>query len=294
MTSTSARDRLRRLDPRGVGHVTALLEHDFGRPGPPAENAGLAVLANQFPLDALDRGDYDRFHVWPGHDPVALLYSGPTGTLIPAGNPIGGPPLADVAERLGWRVLVGDARIGMTLLDALPRGVFRRRATVREQRFMAIEHREVRDLDRPPPPGFRPALRRDLDVLVDFACRLHVEDRMGPPIARSARGSVHARMRETIDREETFVIERQGRPVGKADLSLRSPRRGAQIAGVYVDQAARGQGVASSLVGALVRMLVAEGLPGVSLHVRADNMPAVAAYRRAGMRDRGPWVLALR
>ncbi|MPZ87540.1 MAG: GNAT family N-acetyltransferase, partial [Nitriliruptorales bacterium] len=236
----------------------------------------------------------DRFHVWPARDPVALLYSGPSGTLIPAGDPVGGPPLCEAAERVGWRVLVGDARIGQALLEALPRGVFRRRPGVREQRFMAVEANEVRDPDRAPPPGFRPARLADLDTLVEFACLLHVEDHMGPPIARSARGSVQARLRETIERGETFVMDRDGRPVGKADLSLRSHRRGAQIAGVYVDKSTRGQGVASALVGALVRMLVREGLPGISLHVRADNERAMAAYRRAGLCDRGPWILALR
>lgn len=294
MTTTPARDRLRRLDPRGVGHVTALLERDFGHPANPWATPGTAVLANQFLLDALDRGDYDRFHVWPGHDPVSLLYSGPTGTLIPAGDPVGGPPLCEAAERVGWRVLVGDARIGRALVQAMPRGVFRRRPGVREQRFMSVEAHDVRDPDRASPPGFRSARLRDLDILVDFACLLHVEDRMGPPIGRSARGSVRARMRETIERGETFVIDHDDHPVGKADLSLRSHRRGAQIAGVYVDESARGQGVASALVGALVRMLVREGLPGVSLHVRSDNEPAMAAYRRAGLRDQGPWVLALR
>ncbi len=232
--------------------------------------------------------------VWPGHDPIAVLYFGATGTLVPAGDPAAAHALAEAAERIGWRVLVGDAPIGWALLAASNRGVFRRRANAREQRFMVAEQGVVADLHRPEPEGFRLAREEDVEVLVDFACRLHVEDRMGPPIARSARSAVRARVRETIARRDTFVVERGGVAVGKADLSLRSRRRGGQIAGVYVDAAARGQGVAAGLIGELVRMLLRDGLPGVSLHVRSDNAPAIAAYRRAGMSDRGPWVLALR
>jgi ribosomal protein S18 acetylase RimI-like enzyme len=301
VTATPSREAVRRMERGEVGHVVDLLERDFAPPAPrepggPAARAGIApgTIPNQYLLDALDRGEYDRFVLWPGHDPIGLLYFGPTGTLVPAGDPAAGASLAEAAERIGWRVLVGDAPIGWALLHASNRGVFRRRGTAREQRFMAVERDEGLDLDVRAPPGFRLACEADVEVLADYACRLHVEDRMGPPIARSARSAVRARVRETIAREATFVIDRDGLAVGKADLSLRSRRRGGQIAGVYVDASVRGQGVATGLVGELVRMLLRDGLPGVSLHVRSDNAPAIAAYQRAGLRDRGPWVLALR
>jgi len=297
VTASPPREAVQRLALDQVESVTGLLERDFAPPAPGVAGrgeGGPGAIGNQYLLDALDRGEYDRFVVWPGHDPVAVLYFGPTGTLVPAGDPAAGPALAEAAERIGWRVLVGDAPLGWALLQASNRGVFRRRASAREQRFMAVERGGIADLDRPTPDGFRPGREGDVEVLVDFACRLHVEDQMGPPIARSARGAVRARVRETVARGDTFVIERGGVAVGKADLSLRSRRRGAQIAGVYVDGRARGLGVASTLVGELARMLLRDGLPGVSLHVRHDNLPAMTAYRRAGLTDRGAWVLALR
>lgn len=290
MTTTPARSALRRLEPADVPAVVALLEDG---PPPPGARVPDGVLAHQFLLDALDRGEHHRVVVWPADDPVGVLYAGPTGTLVPAGAPAAAAALADAAERTGWRVLVGDAAIGWALLDAAPRGLFRRRATAREQRFMAVRAEDAGTAG-PAVAGFRLATPADLDVLVEFACRLHVEDRMGAPIAKSARASVRTRMLESVGRGATWVVERDGRPVAKADLSLRSPRRGGQIAGVYVDHRVRGQGVASGLVAAIVRLLVREGLPAVSLHVRADNLPAIAAYRRAGLVDRGPWVLALR
>jgi len=292
MTATPARDRLRRLEPGGVAEVIALLESDFGR-SPPGSTLG--TLVHQYLLDALDRGERDRFFVWPAGRPEGLLFAGPTGTLVPAGHPEAGEPLAEAGERLGWRVLVGDAAIGGALIEASSRSLFRRRINAREQRFMAVEA-GAPALGAAPqdPAGLRPARRSDLEVLVDFACRLHVEDRMGPPIPRSARSSVRARMVDSIARGATYVVERNGRPVAKADLSLRSAQRGGQIAGVYVDASVRGRGIASSLVAAVIRLLLAEGLPSVSLHVRSDNGPAIAAYSRAGLSDRAAWVLALR
>lgn len=299
MTATGARPALRRLDQSGMDAVLRLLGASGeagpaeGGDGTPGRRLSEAALAHQFLLDALDRGEHGRFVVWPGDDPVALLYAGPTGTLVPAGAPEAAGPLAEAAEKLGWRVLVGDAGIGWALLDAVPRGIFRRRTTAREQRFMAAHAADV-EVSRPDDPGLRLAHPGELDVLVDFACRLHVEDKMGPPIARSARSAVRSRMLESVTRGATYVVERGGRPVGKADVSLRSPSRGAQIAGVYVAAEARGRGVAGALVGGIVRRLVRDGAPAVSLHVRADNDRAIAAYRTAGMADRGAWVLALR
>lgn len=293
MTTTPARDRVRRLERDEVDAVAALLERDFDRP-PQVPAAGSPALPNAYLLDALDNGEHDRFLLWPADTPIGLLYASATGTLVPAGDPAAATPLAEPAERIGWRVMIGDARIGDALIAASPVSIFRRRhIRAREQRFMAVESGDPLPPHQPP-EGYRLARPEDLEVLVDFACRLHVEDQMGPPIARAARGGVRVRMQETIERGQTYVVERGGACVGKADLSLTSRTRGAQISGVYVDVAARGQGVATALIRAMVEDLFVGGVPSASLHVRADNVPAIAAYARAGMTDRGSWILALR
>ena len=100
-------------------------------------------------------------------------------------------------------------------------------------------------------------------------------------------------MRDSIRRGTTWVIERDA-IVAKVDVSLASPQRGAQIAGVFVHRAWRGRGLAARAVAAVSAELIADGLPGVTLHVRADNPAGRAAYARAGFVDRGSWMLALR
>ncbi|MDQ3972877.1 MAG: GNAT family N-acetyltransferase, partial [Actinomycetota bacterium] len=219
------------------------------------------------------------------------LYSAPTGTLVAAGDPAAGPALAQAAERSGWRVLIGDAAICDSLLEAYPRSFIRRRPAVREQRFMAAVPEAVGD---EPVEGFRSARVADVDRLTEFACRLHVEDEMGPPVSRSSRPAVRSRMLETVSRGHAWVVERDGQVVAKIDLSLHSRRRGAQIAGVYVEAAWRGVGVGQGAVRTLTRRLFEDGLPAVTLHVRADNVAAIRAYRRASFVDRGAWRLALR
>ena len=290
MTATAGRARAARLRRIDVPGIVELLERDFGEfePSPGQQWA----YANHYLLDALDRGEYNRFVVWPDGEPAAVLYQGPTGTLVPAGDPEAAAAFTETAEHTGWRILIGDLPIARAILDQSNRSVFRRRVNAREQRFMLATPDSVAPGD--PPDGFRFAIPSDVERLTDFACELHVEDQMGPPISRSGRGAVRSRMIESVAQGATWVVEREGEPVAKVDLSLRSHRRGAQLAGVFVDPAWRSKGIGGSCVAALTRVLLGEGLPLVSLHVRADNVPAMAAYRRAGFSDQRPWLLALR
>ncbi len=162
MTTTPASAQAGQLEPWAVADVVSLLTTDFGRRD---ETEG--VLANQVLLDALDRGERDRFVVWPAREPTAVLYVSPTETLVAAGDRRAGPALAIAAEKTGWRVLMGDALLGGALLEAYPRGVFRRRPSARQQRFMAVTGR-LPDVTQP--GGFRRATSRDLERLTEFAC----------------------------------------------------------------------------------------------------------------------------
>lgn len=285
MTTAAYDDSPRTLHPSQVEHVVGLLESDWGA----APTHG-GVLAHQQMLAALDRGAWERFRVWPAAAPRGVLYQAPSGTTVVAGRPEAAGALARAVEDLGWRVLIGDAPVTAGLLDALPKGLLRRRTSSREQRFMVTtEVPALRD-----PSGVRRGRIADLETLVDQACRLHVEDQMGPPIARSGRPSVRARMLDSVRRGDTWVVHRRGQVVAKVDVSLHSERRGAQIAGVYVEAGWRGRGLGAGIVAGVTRRLLEEGLPGVTLHVRADNEPGMRAYRSAGFVDRGSWILALR
>lgn len=282
MTAPSASARIGRLRPQAVPALVEGLERDprFG-----------GALANQHLLDALDHGEHGRFLVWPDHEPVSVVYLAPHGTVVPSGDPTGGAALAAAVERSGWRVMIGDAPLCHSLLAGNGRGVFRRRPSARDQRFM-VARSPVASVAYE--PGLRRAQSGDVDALTGFAAHLHVEDRMGPPLNRTGIGALRSRMIESVSRAASWVVERDGRPVAKIDVSLRSALRGGQIAGVYVDAAWRGQGIATAGVATVAGALLAEGLPGVTLHVRDGNAPAIRAYQRAGFQPEGVWLLALR
>ena len=289
MTLAASRDpRAVRLPLDGVARLVQRLEHDFGRVDTTAE--GVAV--HQFLLDALDRGEHRAMTVWPtAEEPQGVCYVGAGGLIVPGGVPESAGPLAAAVQSSGWRVLVGDLAIGTAIVDDAGAGLFRRRPYAREQRLMIA--------DRPPPApvdggGLRRAASPDIDLLTEYACGLHVEDQMGPPLSRGGRSSVRQRVSNSVRRGSSWVVEADGRVVAKIDVSIESRRRGAQLAGVYVDASWRGRGVARRGIAALTARLFDAGMPHVTLHVRADNAPAIHAYEAAGFSQRRRWLLALR
>lgn len=277
-----------RLPRDAVARLIQRLEHDFGREDNPSEG----VVAHQFLLDALDRGEYRTMTVWPTpEEPLGVCYVGAGGLIVPGGVPASALPLAAAVRSSGWRVLVGDLEIGRAIVDDTGAGLFRRRPYAREQRLMVADRRP------PGPPdggGLRRAASPDVDVLTEFACGLHVEDQMGPPLTRGGRSSVRQRVSSSIRRGTSWVVEAEGRVVAKIDVSIESRRRGAQLAGVYVEEPWRGRGVARRAIAALTARLLDAGMPFVTLHVRADNAPAIHAYEAAGFAERRRWLLALR
>lgn len=288
MTTAGVRPDAAYLAQNQVSAMTRLLEEGFGVTPPGLE----AVLFHQGLLDALDRGDHGRIAVWPAREPVAACHIGSGGRLLPVGDARAAAPFAALVADNSWRVLIGDQPLGLALLDALGRGFFRWRTSVREQRFMRVFPEEVADIA--PPEGMRVARSSDLSTVAELAARLHVEDLMRPPLSRAGRSAVKSRMAESIDRGDTFVVEQHGRVVAKTDVSLFSSVRGAQIAGVYVDKSARGGGIGRAMVAAVARSLTMEGLPGVTLHVRTTNTSARAAYHAAGFVDTRALTLAVR
>lgn len=288
VTTTPARPKASRLRLAEVPEVITALEQDFGR-----LPQGLWDPRHHYLLDALDRQESQRFIVWGDDRPRSVVHIGLTGTVVPAGDPRGAAELAPFVDRSRWRIMIGDEAITAALLDlGGGRSWWRRRPSVRVQRFMTVDHTTIPSIG--PVDGFRRGSYTDLGWLEEFACQLHVEDQMGPPLQGTARVSVRQRMAESVDRGMTWVVERSGQPVAKVDLSLHSVSRGAQVAGVFVHPSWRGRGIAGTMVNALSRELLSSGMPVVSLHVRDDNEPAIHAYRNAGYVQRGNWLLALR
>jgi len=135
-----------------------------------------------------------------------------------------------------------------------------------------------------------PAGREDLPWLAEAGFLLARED-LGIPPGVLNRERLRRVAAHRMKSGRTFVIRRNGRPVFKVNIAVRT-REGALVEGVFTDPEYRGQGLASGGVAALCRRLLEE-VPMVALHVGTQNLPARKAYERAGFRFAGELGLVL-
>jgi ribosomal protein S18 acetylase RimI-like enzyme len=92
-----------------------------------------------------------------------------------------------------------------------------------------------------------------------------------------------AEIREIVESGLAFLAERD-EPVGFA-LARRTGSRLARLTDLFVVPAARRDGVAAELVGAVAEALEAEGVEHLDLEVRAANSDARTVYSRWGFTD---------
>lgn len=194
-----------------------------------------------------------------------------------------------------WRLLVGDAAAADALIA---RGV-RGRGIVHEQRYLCAEAAAVPDVADVPDPGVRRAEAADVEALAELAVQLHVDDGFGPDPGESGRRGYRERLAVSVRSGIVDVVGPVGRPVAKLERSVDHPRYGAQLAGIVVAADHRDRGIGRGLVAVAVRALIADrqaqglALLPVTLHARAANAPALAAYAAAGFVVVEPWRLAV-
>jgi ribosomal protein S18 acetylase RimI-like enzyme len=215
----------------------------------------------------------------------------PGRLVVPCGD-------AEAIERAGtpskrWRLLVGDLAAGDALLarTALDPGLI-----VHDQRFFTVERDRVPDEAELPDPGLRRAETADIPRLAELAVQLHVDDRFGPNPGRVGLRGYRQRLESTVPQGLVYCVGPLGAPVFKLERSVSSHRWGVQLAGIVAAPESRRAGLGRAAVAAAVRAALREGTRDrvVTLHVRADNAPAHAAYRAAGFVDREAWRLAVR
>lgn len=131
----------------------------------------------------------------------------------------------------------------------------------------------------------RPAHPDEVDIVLPAAANMFTEEIGYPPYFGSDRG-YRSGIAALIRQGHTFVRVENGEVVFKADVG--SLALGcAQIQGVWVHPALRGQGLAVPAMAAVVEQVLDGLADEVSLYVNDYNAPARATYARCGFEQVG-------
>ncbi len=92
---------------------------------------------------------------------------------------------------------------------------------------------------------------------------------------------------ELADADAMFFLARlDGKAVGCAALWI-EPDGSGELKRMFVDEAARGQGIGVALLHAVETEALVRGVPALRLETGRDSQAALALYRRAGFEERG-------
>jgi uncharacterized protein len=246
---------------------------------------------HMFALSAIESYGMEPVRLASDEDRWAAAIVFPGRLLVPCGDAEAIAAAPPPSRR--WRLLVGDVAAGDAMLA---RAGTDAGLVVHDQRFLTVEPDRVPSEAEVPDPGLRRAEVADLDALAELAVQLHVDDRFGPHPGRTGLRGYRQRLEATVAQGLVSCVGPVGAPVFKLERSVSSRRWGVQLAGIVADPSVRGQGIGRGAVATAVRAALSEGPRDrvVSLHVRADNGPALKVYGAAGFLDREAWRLAVR
>lgn len=135
-----------------------------------------------------------------------------------------------------------------------------------------------------PDPEVAPTSRADFDELYRACVEMYTEEVGVSPEEGGGADLYRARVCQLQSRGWSFARFDRGRLVFKAEVAC-ATRQAAQIQGVWVDPARRGEGLATAGMAAVVELVRRRIAPTVSLYVNDWNHPARAAYAKVGFTE---------
>lgn len=248
----------------------------------PVENLFLAAKVATYGIDRRRLGNVFAFE--RGGEVVSMMLDG--GTVFVAGFDPGAlpafvgqlGPVRRCTSILGPAISVLGLHLGLTeRWPASWSGVSNIR---RRQPLMLLE--------RPPLIAPDPRVRRltadDYPSYLDASVHMYT-DEIGSSPFKYGTGYERFVMQRLVDGDAFGVVDEQGKVIFKADLG---PRLGdqAQLQGVWVDPALRGQGISVPALSGMLRLAM-QRYPRISLYVNDFNAPAIRAYERLGFVEVG-------
>jgi len=132
---------------------------------------------------------------------------------------------------------------------------------------------------------------RDVDLLARWMVAYEAES-LGERVTPALRASVRASVESSVDRGQTWVLEREGELVSTSAFNT-AIREAVQIGGVYTPPELRRRGYARACVAQSLLDARAEGAAASILFTGEDNLPAQRAYEALGYRQIGDYRLLL-
>lgn len=124
----------------------------------------------------------------------------------------------------------------------------------------------------------------EFGVLLPASVAMFTEEVGVSPLGFDGGASYRARVAELIALGRSFARIDDGEVVFKAEIGSVTPHA-CQVQGVWVRPDRRGRGLAAAGMAAVVEEALRTVAPVVSLYVNDFNLPARAAYRRAGFTE---------
>lgn len=187
--------------------------------------------------------------------------------------------------------IIGPSRAALTLHRELVErwgGPWAEARDIRaRQPVMLIDHEPTLPAD----PRVRRVTLGQWDAYADAAVKMYTEEVGQSPAVNGSDISYRVYIRSLIQQGRSYAIIEDGQVLFKADIGSATASR-CQVQGVWVDPAHRGQGIAAPAMAGVIRQ-AQEQWPIVTLYVNDFNAPALATYRRAGMRQVGEFATVL-
>lgn len=200
---------------------------------------------------------------------------------------------ARTALRQGRRCssIVGEAGAALGLWRRLEPSWGRAREVRADQPSLVIDHDPLVEAD----PLVRLARSDEIGSVLPACVHMFLEE-VGYSPVEGGGTAYESRVRALIAAQRSYVRMERGaagpQVVFKAELGAVS-HRVAQVQGVWVTPARRGEGLSAPGMAAVVQLARARVAPVVSLYVNHYNHRALAAYERVGFRRAGTYATVL-
>jgi predicted GNAT family acetyltransferase len=147
------------------------------------------------------------------------------------------------------------------------------------------ENQPVLAMHGPSPISFDDEVRYsklgDLDELVPACVAMFTEEVGVSPNSGGGSSAYRNRVSEMVSARRSFVRYLNNELVFKAEVGTVGAEV-AQVQGVWVKPEYRGQGISAPAMAAVVKYVLADIAPVVSLYVNNFNAPALATYKKVG------------